>query len=140
MPLFRRTPKPPRPISVELPSGEEVERAVSAELLYGKTAMRGALFMTNRRLMFEAQRGDARWMIVPYEEVKAAGLYPAPNLHLGAPASRRQCLCVETTNGEHVWWDFGEKDEREWLPLVQAKVEAVRGRDTPGDNYGERPR
>jgi len=132
MPIFRRKPKPPPPISVELPSGEQVERAVVADLLRGKAVMRGALFMTNRRLMFEAQRGDARWMIVPYDEVMLAGLYPAPNLHLGAPASRRQCLAIETTKGEQVWWDFGAKEEREWLPLVQAKAQAAR--PVPTDN------
>ena len=65
-------------------------------------------------------------MIVPYEEVKSAGLFPAPNPHLGGPPSRRQCLYIETIKGEHVWWDFAEKEEREWLPLVQAKVAAAR--------------
>ena len=132
MPIFRRKPKPLPVISIGLPSGEEVERAVRAELLHGKSVKPGALFMTNRRLMFEAQRGEARWIIVPYDEVQSAGLYPAPNLHLGAPASRRQCLCIETTKGEQVWWDFGAKDEREWLPLVQAKADAAKadsGRD-----------
>jgi hypothetical protein len=129
MPVFRRKPKPPPPISVDLPTGEEVERAVSADLLHGKVAMKGTLFMTNRRLMFEAQRGDARWMIVPYGEVKTAGLYPAPSIHLGGPPSRRQCLCIETTKGEQVWWDFDAKDEREWLPLVQAKADAARAED-----------
>jgi hypothetical protein len=126
MPIFRRKPKPPPMISIDLPSGEEVERAVAAELLRGKAVLRGALFMTNRRLMFEARRGDARWMIVPYDEVASAGLYPAPSPHLGGPPSRRQCLCVETTKGEQVWWDFTEKDEREWLPLMLAKVDAAR--------------
>jgi hypothetical protein len=126
MPIFRRKPKPPPVISIELPVGEEIERAVAAELLRGRSALRGALFLTNRRLMFEAQRGDARWMIVPYDEVDSAGLYTAPNPHLGGPPSRRQCLYIETTKGEHVWWDFAEKDEREWLPLVQAKVAAAK--------------
>ena len=126
MPIFRRKPKPPPAISIELPSGEEVERTVAAELLRGKSVLRGVLFLTNRRLMFEARSGDARWMIVPYDEVQSAGLYPAPNPHLGGPPSRRQCLCIETTKGEQVWWDFGEKDERDWLPLVQAKVDAAR--------------
>ncbi len=125
MPIFRRKPKPPPEISIELPSGEEVERAVAAELLRGTSVLRGALFLTNRRLMFEAQRGDARWMIVPYGEVKSAGLYPAPSPHLGGPPSRRQCLCVETTNGEQVWLDFAEKDEREWLSLVRAKADSA---------------
>jgi hypothetical protein len=126
MPIFRRKPKPPPAISIELPSGEEVERAVAAELLRGRAVLRGALFMTNRRLMFEAERGDARWMIVPYDEVASAGLYPAPNPHLGGPPSRRQCLCVETKKGEQVWWDFAENDERDWLQLVRAKVDAAK--------------
>ena len=89
MPIFRRKPKPPPAISIELPSGEEVERTVAAELLRGKSVLRGVLFLTNRRLMFEAQRGDARWMIVPYDEVQSAALYPAPNPHLGGPPSRK---------------------------------------------------
>ena len=126
MPIFSRKPKPPPAISIELPSGEEIERAVSAELLRGKQVLQGALFMTNRRLMFEARSGDARWMIVPYDHVKAAGLYPEPNPHLGGAPSRRQCLCIETTSGEQVWWNFDDKDEREWLPLVQAKAKVVR--------------
>ncbi len=133
MPIFRRAPKPPPPIAIELPSGEEVERAVSAELLHGKAAMRGTLYMTNRRLMFEARRGEARWMIVPYDEVKSSGLYPAPNPHLGGPPSRRQCLCIETTKREQVWWDFGAKEEREWLSLVQAKVAAAQAEAATDD-------
>jgi hypothetical protein len=24
-----------------------------------------------------------------------------------------------------VWWDFGERDEKEWLPLVQQHVTAA---------------
>jgi hypothetical protein len=82
--------------------------------------------MTNRRLMFEARSGNARWMIVPYDHVRTAGLYPAPNPHLGGAPSRRQCLCIETTSDEQVWWNFADKQEREWLPLVQAKAEAIR--------------
>jgi hypothetical protein len=45
---------------------------------------------------------------------------------MGAPMSRRQCLFVETTKGEQVWWDFGANDEREWLPLVQRHAESAR--------------
>ena len=133
MPIFRRRPKPPPVISIELPSGEEIERAIAAELLQGKSVKHGALFMTNRRLVFEALRGDARWMIVPYGEVKSAGLYPAPNPHLGGAPSRRQCLCIETTKGEQVWWNFGDKDEREWLPLVLARVDAAKGSAADAD-------
>ena len=122
MPLFRRKPKPPLPPSVDLPAGEEVERAIRATLLQGKQAMKGVLHMTNRRLMFEAQKGDARWMIVPYPDIRSAGLYPWPGATMGMPSSRQQCLVVETTEGEQVWWDFDEKEEREWLPLVKAKI------------------
>jgi hypothetical protein len=124
MPIFKRKPKPPPPLSVELPPGEEVERATKATLLYTKQAIDGVLHMTNLRLMFEARKGDARWMIVPYDEMTKAGLYPWPGASMGQPRSRQQCLVVETTKGEQVWWDFGEKDEREWLPLVQAKIPA----------------
>jgi hypothetical protein len=108
-----------------LPAGEEVDRATRATLLQGRQAIKGILHMTNRRLLFEADKGDTRWMIVPFDEVRTAGLYPAPGLTMGAPASRRQCLAVETKKGEQVWWDFGEKDEREWLPLVQERSAAA---------------
>ena len=126
MPIFRRAPKPPPPPSIELPTGEEVERATSATLLLGKQVMEGALHMTNRRLLFEAKRGDARWMIVPFDEIRSAGLYAWPGATMGRPSSRQQCLVVETTKGEQVWWDFGEKEERAWLPLVQQHAVAAR--------------
>ena len=127
MPLFRRSAKPPPPPSVDLPSGEEVERAVKATLLYGKQQIKGVLHMTNRRLMFEAPKGEARWMIVPYDEMRAVGLYRWPGAPMGLPSSLAQCLVVETTKGEQVWWDFDERAEQEWLPLVSAKLsESVR--------------
>ncbi len=122
MPLFRRKPKPPPPPSIELPSGEAVERAVRATLLYGKRQIRGVLHMTNRRLMFEAATGDEKWMIVPYEEMASAGLYAWPGATMGMPSSLQQCLVIETSAGEQVWWDFGETDEREWLPLVRSRI------------------
>ncbi len=125
MPLFGRRPRPVPPPSAELPSGEEVERSVEATLIHGKAALRGALYMTNRRLLFEARSGDARWMIVPYAEVKSAGLYPRPNVPMGPHRLGGKCLVVETTAGEHVWWDFGERDEREWLPRVQERAAAA---------------
>lgn len=134
MPLFRRAPKPvPRPSS-ELPSGEEVERGTSATLLQGKDAIKGTLFMTNRRLLFEAKKvkGDARWMVVPYEEARSAGLHRGPGATMGLPSSRKQCLFVETTKGEQVWWDFNEREEREWLPLVQAHIGRARAEAEDG--------
>ncbi len=122
MPLFGRKPKTLPPPSVELPTGEEVERSTRATLLFNKDAMKGVLHMTNRRLMFEAEKGDARWMIVPYSEITSAGLYAWPGASMGLPSSRQQCLVVETAKGEQVWWDFGEKEERAWLPLVRANI------------------
>ena len=129
MPLFGRKPKPLPPPGAALPAGEEVERAVRATLLYGKDRIKGILHMTNRRLLFEAPKGDARWMSVPYGEVKSAGLYPWPGAPMGLPSSLGQCLVVETTRGEQVWWDFDERAEREWLPLVQAKSAQPRSAD-----------
>lgn len=126
MPLFRRKPKPPPEPSTPIPAGEEVVRATTATLLYGKSTVPGALFLTDRRLLFEAKKGDARYLIVPFVEVQSSGLYPAPGGTMDMPASRRQCLFVETTNGEQVWWDFGEQDEREWLTLVQERADAAR--------------
>jgi len=131
MPLFRRKAKPVPPPDMTMPAGEEIERSIRATLLQGKQPFEGALHLTTRRLIFEAKRADARWMIVPFDEVKAAGLYPAPGGTMGAPASRRQCLLVETTKGEQVWWDFDERAEREWLPLVQARI-AVRATEDDG--------
>jgi hypothetical protein len=125
VPLFRRKAAPVPPPSAELPSGEEVERSVAATLIHGKDALPGALYLTNRRLLFEARKGEARWMIVPYADVKSAGLYPRPHVPMGRPSPRGRCLVIETTDGEHVWWEFAERDEQEWLPLVQAKAAAA---------------
>lgn len=125
MPLFRRKPRPVPPPSAELPSGEEIERSVEATLVQGKSAMRGALHMTNRRLLFEAQRGDARWLTVPWAEVKFVGLYPRPRMPMGAGGLGRTSLFVETTSGEHLWWDFGDREEQGWLPLVRERAAAA---------------
>ena len=121
MPLFKRTPKPVPPPSVELPFGEEVERGTDALLIHGKTQIRGVLHMTNKRLMFEARKGDTRWMVVPFGEIKSAGLHRA----MHASGLRGRCLAIETTKGEQVWWSFNEKDEQAWLPLVKAHAEAA---------------
>jgi hypothetical protein len=125
MPLFKRKPRPPNPLkppSVGLPPGEEVERSERATLLQGKARIKGALYLTNKRLLFEGEKGEARWMVVPFEEAKSAGLFPFPGTPMGIPSSLQQCLCVVTTKGEQVWWDFNEQAEREWLPLVQEKL------------------
>ncbi len=125
MRLFGRKAKPAPPLPADLPPGEEVERGVRAMLLYGKTAIKGSLYMTNRRLMFYADRAEARWLIVAYDEVKSAGLYPAPGAAMGMPTGRAQCLFVETTKGEQVWWDFGTEEERAWVTTVQGRAQAA---------------
>ena len=122
MPLFGSKPKP---ISIELPSGEVAERSVRATMLEKSHAMKGTLHMTNRRLMFEADKGDARWMTIPDAEIASCGLYRWPGA-MGRPSSRSQCFVVETVQREQVWWDFGEKEEREWLPIVQAHAARVK--------------
>lgn len=122
LPFGNRAPKPPPPPSADLPAGEEVERATKATLLYGKEEKKGILHMTNRRLLFEAKKGEARWMSVPYDEILSAGLYRWPGAPMGLPSSKAQCLVIETEKGEQVWWDFNEKEEREWLPIVQSHL------------------
>lgn len=126
MPLFRRKPKPAERVTPpsDLQAGETVERSLKAHLLYGTGKIKGALFMTNRRLMFEAEAnpksvGDARWMVVPYAEMREVGLHRWHHAPMGR-TSLNQCLCVVTTKGEQVWWDFAEHEEREWLPLIEA--------------------
>jgi hypothetical protein len=133
VPLFRRKPRPVPAPSADLPMGEEVERSVAATLIHGKAALRGALYMTNRRLLFEARTGDSRWMIVPYAEVKSAGIYPRPNMPMGAHRLGGRCLVVETTAGEHVWWDFDDRAEVEWLPLVKERAAAAAAEATGDD-------
>lgn len=128
MRIFRRSPKPEKPLpppSEGLKAGEIVERASKATLLQGKQEIKGTLHMTDRRLMFEADKGEARWMIVPYDEITSVGIYPWQHTEFGGPSSRARCLVVETTAGEQVWWDFGDK-EKEWLPFVKEKI-AARG-------------
>ena len=130
MPIFRRKPKEPpspekvAPPSMPLPAGEAIERSVKATLLIGTDKLAGRLYMTDRRLLFEADKGDARYMSVPYGEVREAGLYRWHHAPMGR-SSLNQCLCVVTTKGEQVWWDFGEHEEQEWLPLVQAHITAT---------------
>ena len=121
------------PMSVDLPPGEEVDRATTAELIHGKQGIAGTLFMTNRRLMFEAKKGDARWMVVPYGEMRSVGLFPGSSAAMGVPSSRRQCLFIETTKGEHVWWNFGDKEEAEWLPIVKDRAAASAAGDDPSE-------
>ena len=126
MPLFKRKPKPVEQVAppTDLQAGETVERSLKASLLYGTDKIAGSLFMTNRRLMFEAAKGEARWMVVPYDEMREVGLHRWHHAPMGR-SSLNQCLCVVTTKGEQVWWDFAEHEERAWLPLVEAHVAAA---------------
>lgn len=124
--MFKRKPKPVEQVAppVDLQAGETVERSLKASLLYGTDKIAGSLFMTNRRLMFEAAKGEARWMVVPYDEMREVGLHRWHHAPMGR-SSLNQCLCVVTNKGEQVWWDFAEHEEREWLPLVEAHVAAA---------------
>lgn len=135
MPLFGRKPKPVEQVAppTDLQAGETVERSLKASLLYGTDKIAGSLFMTNRRLMFEAQKGEARWMVVPYDEMREVGLHRWHHAPMGR-SSLNQCLCVVTTKGEQVWWDFAEHEEREWLPLVEAHVAAAAPRPEEYDS------
>ena len=110
--------------STELPAGEEVERAVKATLLQGKASIPGTLFLTNRRLLFEAKTGDARWMVVPFDEIASVGLHRAALRSFGPGSSRNQCFVVITDKDEQVWWDFNNREEKEWLPLVEQRIAA----------------
>jgi hypothetical protein len=147
MPIFRRKAKEPAtlekvaPPAMELPSGELIERSVKATLLLGTDKLAGRLYMTNRRLLFEADKGEARYMSVPYDEMREAGLYRWHHAPMGR-SSLNQCLCAVTTKGEQVWWDFGEHEEREWLPLVQEHVasETTQTEEQPAEEEHWRPR
>jgi hypothetical protein len=79
--------------------------------------------------MFEATSGDARWMVVPYDEVRSAGLHRP----MHARGVRGRCLVLETTKGEQVWWSFSEKEEEAWLPLVRQHAEAARATERVED-------
>lgn len=126
LPWSNRPPRAIPPPEEGLLAGESVERGVDAVLLQGKAEISGQLWLTDRRLLFRARKGEARWMIVPFTQARAAGLYPWPRATMGAPRSRQQCLYVETDVGEQVWWDFNEAEERTWLPIVQSRIEAAR--------------
>jgi hypothetical protein len=126
---------------MELPSGETIERSVKATLLLGTDKLPGRLYMTNRRLLFEADKGEARYMSVPYHEMREAGLYRWHHAPMGR-SSLNQCLCAVTTKGEQVWWDFGEHEEQEWLPLVQGHIasQAEPAAGQPAEEEHWRPR
>ena len=122
MPIFSRKPKSGPELPIQLPIGERCERAVRATLTQGKQSVAGALYLTNRRLMFYAAKGEARWLTVPFEEVKSAGVYASPRGHIGVPQAGGPALFVETTKGEHIWLNFDRKEQDVWLPEVRERV------------------
>lgn len=67
--------------------------------------------MTNRRLIFEADRGDARWLIVPLDEVAHARSYRTL-------ASAGFQLWVETTKGEQVPFSMSRRDAESWAEAI----------------------
>lgn len=111
---------------VDLPPGEECERGIKATLLQGKATLKGSLYLTNRRLMFYSDRGDARWLVVPFDEVTSAGIYPAPRVAMGAPGASRRALFIETTRGEHVWCSFDQHAQDEWLAVIRDRAAAAK--------------
>jgi hypothetical protein len=119
--VFKRKAQPPPSLPTELPVDESYERGAAATLFQGKATIRGTLFMTSRRLMFQAAKGEARWLIVPFDEVQRSGIYPAPRPTIGAPRAGQPALFIETTKGEHVWWSFDRKEQDAWLPLIQER-------------------
>lgn len=123
MPIFSRKRKPPPELPVQLPIGERCDRAVRATLTQAKQSLGGALFLTNRRLMFYASKGEARWLVVPFDEVKTAAVYPSPRGHIGAPQAGGPALFIETTKGEHIWFGFDRKEQDAWLADLKKRVE-----------------
>jgi hypothetical protein len=50
--------------------------------------------------MFQANKGEARWMIVQYEEITSAGVYPWHRSEFGGPSSRsRGTLATRRRSG-----------------------------------------
>ena len=123
MPIFSRKPKVPPELPIQLPIGERCDRAVRATLTQAKQSMAGSLFLTNRRLMFYASKGEARWLVVPFDEVKTAAVYASPRGHIGAPQAGGPALFIETTKGEHIWLAFDRKEQDAWLLDVKKRVE-----------------
>ena len=123
MPIFSRKPKPPPELPIQLPIGERCDRAVRATLTQAKQSVGGALYLTNRRLMFYAAKGEARWLVVPFDEVKTAAVYASPRGHIGAPQVGGPALFVETTKGEHIWFAFDRKEQDAWLADVKKRVQ-----------------
>ena len=83
------------------------------------------MYLTSRRVMFHAAKGEARWLIVPFDEVEKSGVFPAPRLTMGAPRAGQPALFIETTKGEHVWLSFDRKEQDSWLPIIQERVRAA---------------
>ncbi len=109
-PWPRREPNPP-PCNAPLSEGEAVLRGQPCALQYGRERKRGVLHLTNRRLIFEAERGDARWLIIPLDEVARAAAYR----DMASTAFR---LWVETTQGEQAPFLMPRRDAESWARAI----------------------
>jgi hypothetical protein len=112
LPWPRRRTGPP-PCNAPLAEGETVVRGQRCTLLYGRERKRGVLHLTDRRVIFQAERGDARWLIIPLEDVARAGAYRTP----GGAAFQ---LWVETANGEHAPFAMARADAQAWAKAIEA--------------------
>ncbi len=111
LPWPLRRASPPS-CNAPLADGEAVLRGQRCVLVYRRERKRGALHLTNRRLMFEADRGDARWLIIPLDEISRAGAYRAP-------ASTAYQLWVETTKGEQAPFAMSRRDAEAWAQAIE---------------------
>jgi hypothetical protein len=114
----RRTEQPP--CNAPLAEGETILRGQRSVLVYGRERKRGALHLTTRRLIFEADRGGARWLIIPLEEVARAGAYRSP----GSAACQ---LWIETTKGEQAPFAMSRDQAQSWVEAIEAARRSVTG-------------
>lgn len=121
-----RSPSPPS-CNAPLAEGETILRGQRCVLVYGRERKRGALHLTVHRLIFEADRGDARWLIIPLEEVARAGAYRALAL-------TGYQLWVETADGEHAPFAMSRRDAEVWARAVEeARLDIAKSRATGPD-------
>lgn len=121
LPWPRRRPSTPA-CNAPLVEGETILRGQWCVLVYGRERKPGVLHLTDRRLIFEADRGDARWLIIPLDEVSRAGAYRA----LGSTGYQ---LWIETANGEHAPFAMSRRDAEAWVRAVEdARQELAQSR------------
>lgn len=111
LPLPGRRRKEAPACNAPLETGEAIIRAQRCVLIYGRERKPGALHLTSRRLVFEADRGDARWLIVPRDEISSAGAY-----RLRAPGAFH--LWIRTAKGEEVVFALSRRDAEAWAEAI----------------------